>query len=159
MVRRTIFCLFLTFGIWGLCEMFTNLFQIRQVLLCRLSQVIGYSPTTIPRQKVLPQKWYAFKENGSCKKVSGRTVQLDEITVSSSSDQRKGTLEVILEFPTATDTEASTRDVWTSVELAAEPRRQNSCKPLRCACEILLLDNGIPTIHKEAMMGPDSRIG
>ena len=42
------------------------------------------------------------------KKVSGRTVQLDEITVSSSSDQRKETLEVIPEFPTATDTEAST---------------------------------------------------
>jgi hypothetical protein len=91
-----------------LCKMFTNLFQIRQVLLCRLSQVIGYSPTTIPRQKVLPQKRYTFKENGSCKKVSGRTVQLNEITVSSSSDQRKGTLEVIPEFPTVTDTEAST---------------------------------------------------
>ena len=41
-------------------------------------------------------------------KVSGRTVQLDEVTVSSSSGQRKETLEVIPEFPTATDTEAST---------------------------------------------------
>src|SRR3989337_3757854 len=80
MVRPTMFYLFLTFGIWGLCKMVTNLFQIRQVLLCRLSQVIGYSPTTIPRQRILPQKRYAFKENGSCKKVSGRTVQLDEIT-------------------------------------------------------------------------------
>ena len=78
------------------------------MLLRRLSQVIGYSSTTIPRHKVLPQKRYAFKENGSCKKVSARTVQLDEITISLSSDQRKGTLEVILEFPTATDTEAST---------------------------------------------------
>ena len=49
-----------------------------------------------------------FEENGSFKKVSGRTVQLDKITVSSSSDQRKETLEEIPEFPTATDTEVST---------------------------------------------------
>jgi hypothetical protein len=49
-----------------------------------------------------------FEGNGSFKKVSGRIVQLDEITVSSSSDQRKETLEVIPEFPTATDTEVST---------------------------------------------------
>ena len=31
---------------------------------------------------------------------------------------------MIPEFPTATDTEASTLDVWTSVELAAEQHRQ-----------------------------------
>ena len=89
----------------------------------------------------------------------GGQCKLDEITVSSSSGQRKGTLEVIPEYPTASDTEASTRNVWTSIELAAEPRRQGSCKPLRCANEILLLDNIIPTIHKEALMGPDSGIG
>ena len=66
---------------------------------------------------------------------------------------------MIPEFPTATGTEASTLDVWTSVELAAEQRRQSSRKPLRCANEILLLDNNIPMIHKEALMGPDSGIG
>ena len=141
MVHPTMLCLFLTFGIWGLCKIFTNLFQIRQVLLCRLSQVIGNSSTTIPRQKVCHQKWYAFKENGSYKKVSGRIVQLDEITICSSSDQRKETLEVIPEFPTATDTEASTWDVWTSVELAAEPRRQNSCKPPRCMIRLQRIYN------------------
>ena len=74
-------------------------------------------------------------------------MQLDEITVSSSSDQRKGTLEVIPEFPTTTDTEASTLDVWTSVELVAKQHRQSSCKPLTCANEILLLDNSIPMIQ------------
>ena len=85
-------------------------------------------------------------------------MRLDEITLSLSSVHRKETLEVISEFPTMTDTETSTWDVWTSVELAAEPRRQNSCKPLMCANEILLLDNSIPTIHKEELMGPDSGI-
>ena len=100
--------LFLTFGIWGLCKIFTNLFQIRPVLLCRLSQIIGYSSITIPRQKVCHKERYDFEENVSFKKVSGRTVQLDEITVSSSSGQGKETLEAIPEFPTATDTEAST---------------------------------------------------
>src|SRR3989337_3446829 len=61
MVCPTMFYLFLTFGIWGLCKKVTNLFQIRQVLLCRLSQVIGYSPTTIPRQKFLPQNGMLLK--------------------------------------------------------------------------------------------------
>lgn len=61
MVRPTMLCLFLTFGIWGLCKIFTNLFQIRQVLLCRLSQVIGNSSTTIPRQKVCHQERYDFE--------------------------------------------------------------------------------------------------
>ena len=60
MVRPTMLCLFLTFGIWGLCKIFTNLFQIRQVLLCRLSQIIGYSSTTIPRQKGLPPRTVCF---------------------------------------------------------------------------------------------------
>src|SRR3990170_1670442 len=108
MVHPTMLCLFLTFEIWGLCKIFTNLFQIRQVLLCRLSYFIGYSSITIPRQNCLPQIRYDFIGNGSYKKVSGRIVQLDEITVSSSSDQRKETLEVIPEFPTVTDTESST---------------------------------------------------
>ena len=91
-----------------MCKMFTTLFPIRQVLLCRLSQIIGYSSLTIPRQKFATKNGMILKKNVSCKKVSGRTVQLDEITVSWSSDQRKGTLEVIPEFPTATDTEVST---------------------------------------------------
>ena len=49
-----------------------------------------------------------FEENVSYKKLSGRTVQLNEIIESSSLGDRKETLEVIPEFPTATDTEAST---------------------------------------------------
>src|SRR3989337_2300256 len=122
-------------------------------------KLLGIPPPLYRGKKFCHKERYAFKENCSCKRVSGRTVQLDEIIVSSSSDQRKGTLEVIPEFPIATDTKASTGDVWTSVELAAERRRQNSCKPLMCAYEILLLDNSIPTIHKEALMGPDSGIG
>ena len=91
-----------------MCKMFTNLFQIRQVLLCRLSQIVGYSSITMPRQKVCHIERYDFEENVSCKRVSGRTVQLDEIIVSSSSGQSKETLEVILEFSTVTDMEAST---------------------------------------------------
>ena len=58
--------------------------------------------------KCLSHRVVYFEENVSCKRVSGRTVQLDEIIESSSLDQRKETLEVIPEFPTATDTEAST---------------------------------------------------
>jgi hypothetical protein len=49
-----------------------------------------------------------FEENVSCKRVSGRTVHLEEITEFLSSDQMKETLELVPEFPIATDMEAST---------------------------------------------------
>src|SRR3989337_4308608 len=84
---------------YGACvKYFTNLCQIRQMLLCRLSQIIRYSSITIPRQKVCHKERYDFEENVSYKKVSGRTVQIDEITVSSSLVHRKETLEVISKF-------------------------------------------------------------
>jgi hypothetical protein len=86
-------------------------------------KLLGIPPSLYRGKRFCHKERYDFEENGSFKKVSGRIVQLDEITVSSSLDQRKGTLEVIPGFPTATDMEASTCDVWTSVELAAEPRR------------------------------------
>ena len=71
--------------------------------------------------------------------MSGRTVQLDKIAESSWSGQRKGTIEVILEFPTTTDTKASTWDIETTVELAAELYRlENSYRPSGYADEILL---------------------
>ena len=71
-------------------------------------KLLGIPPPLYRGKRFCHKERYAFEENGSCKKVSGRSVQLDEIAVSSSSYQRKATLEVILEFPTATDTEAST---------------------------------------------------
>lgn len=93
------------------------------MLLCWLFQNVGYSSITTPRQSVCHIERCGFEEKVSCKRVSGRTVQLDEIREFSSSGQRKETPEVVPKFPTATDTEAPTCDVETSVELAAEPRR------------------------------------
>ena len=71
-------------------------------------KLLGIPPRLYRGKRFFHKERYAFEEKGSCKKVSGRTVQLDEIAISSSSDQWKGTLEVIPEFPTATDMEAST---------------------------------------------------
>ena len=55
--------------------------------------------------------------------MSGRTVQLDEITESSWPGQRKEMLEVVLEFPTTAGKKDSTWDIETSLELAVEPFR------------------------------------
>ena len=159
MVRQTMLHLFLTFGIWGLCKRLHTYSKSDKCYFVGYPKSLGIPPPLYRGKGFCHKNGMLLKRMVLVKKVSGRTVQLNKITVSSSSDQRKGTLEVIPEFPTATNTEASTWDVWTSVELAAEPRRQNSCKPLRCANEILLLNNSIPTIIKEAMMGPDSGIG
>ena len=45
--------------------------------------MVGYSSITTPRQIVLPQSAVIFEENVFCKRVSGRTVQLDKIAKSS----------------------------------------------------------------------------
>jgi hypothetical protein len=71
-------------------------------------KLLSIPPPLYRGKRFCHKERYDFEENGSCKKVSGRTVQLDEIIVSSSSGQGKETLEVIPVFPTATDTEAST---------------------------------------------------
>ena len=71
-------------------------------------KLLGIPPPLYRGKRFCHKERYAFEENGSCKKVTGRTVQLDEITVSSSSGQRKETLEVIPKFPTAADMETST---------------------------------------------------
>src|SRR3989337_2238301 len=69
--------------------------------------LLGIPPSLYRGKNVCHKERYDFEENGSFKRVSGRTVQLDEITVSSLSRQRKETVEAIPEFPPATDTEAS----------------------------------------------------
>src|SRR4051812_12425587 len=99
MVRPTMLYLFLTFGIWGLCKRLQTYSKSEKCYFVGYPKSLGIRPTTIPRQRFFATNRYAFKENSSFKKVSGRIVQLDEITVSSSSGQRKETLEVILEFP------------------------------------------------------------
>src|SRR3989337_1451408 len=126
MVRPTMLYIFLTFGIWGLCKRLQTYSKSDKCYFVGYPKLLGIPPSLYRGKNVCHKERYDFEENSSCKRVSGRTVQLDEITVSSSSGQRKETLEVIPEFPTATDTKASTWDVWTSIELAAEPRRQNS---------------------------------
>ena len=100
--------LFLTFGIWGLCKRLQTYSKSDKCYFVGYPKLLGIPPPLYRGKRFCHKERYAFEENGSCKKVSGRTVQLDEITVSSSSGQRKETLEVIPEFPTATDTEVST---------------------------------------------------
>ena len=102
------FCPFLTFGIWGLCKRLQTYSKSDKSYFVGYPKKLGIPPSLYRGKRFCHKEWYAFEENGSCKRVSGRTVQLDEIIVSSSSDQRKETLEVIPEFPTATDMEVST---------------------------------------------------
>jgi hypothetical protein len=58
-------------------------------------KLLGIPPSLYRGKKVCHIERYVFEENVSCKRVRGRAVQLNEITVSSSSGQRKETLEVI----------------------------------------------------------------
>ena len=108
MVRPTMLYLFLTFGIWGLNKRLQTYSKLDKCYFVGYPNLLGIPAPLYRGKKFSHKERCDFEENCSFKKVSERIVQLDEITVSSSLDQRKGTLEVIPEFPTATDMEAST---------------------------------------------------
>ena len=105
----------------GICKVFTT--KIGLKLLRRLSQNVGYFSYHQTQDKSVCHKRWNSRESVSCEKVSGRTVQLDEIGESSSLGQSSATPEVVLEFPIMTEMKATTCVVETSVKLAAEPRR------------------------------------
>src|SRR3954464_8695816 len=77
------YCLFLKFGYMRhMFDILKNPNQISATLL-RLYQKVWYSSITTPKQKCLLFRMVCFDEIVSCKRVSGRTVQLVKIVESS----------------------------------------------------------------------------
>ena len=106
-------------------------------------------------------------ENGSflekeflSKEVSGRKVELDEVTVPSLELESSSSQKTILVMPTPTREEANDNDHETSDQVTTEPRRSTrACSaPVygNPVLEVMLLDHDELANYEDAMMSPDS---
>ena len=95
------------------------------------------------------------------KEVSGRKVELDEVTVPSPELENSSSLKSVPMIPTPISEEANDDDHETSDQVTTEPRRSTIVwstpewygNPI---LEVMLLDHNEPTNYEEAMMSPDS---
>ena len=93
--------------------------------------------------------------------MSGRKVELDEITVSTPLLESSSSQEPVPVTTTPISEEANDNDHETSDQVTTEPRRSTRVRsaPERYGnpiLEVMLLDQGEPTNYEEVMMSPDS---
>ena len=93
--------------------------------------------------------------------MSGRKVELDEITVSTPLLESSSSQEPVPVTPTPISEEANDIDHETSDQVSTEPRRSTRVRSApewygNPVLEVMLLDHDEPTNYEEAMMSPDS---
>ena len=95
------------------------------------------------------------------KEVSGRKVELDEVTVPSPELENRSSLKSVPVISTPISEEANDDDHETSVQVTTEPRRSSRVRSApewygNPVLKVMLLDHDKPTNYEEAMMSPDS---
>ena len=93
--------------------------------------------------------------------MSGRKVELDEVTVPAPLLESSSSQKLVPVIPTPISDEANDDDHETSDQVTNEPRRSTRvCSALEWygnpILDVILLDNDEPTNYEEAMMSPDS---
>ena len=95
------------------------------------------------------------------KEVSGRKVELDEVTVPAPLLESSSSQKSVPVTPTPISEEANDDDHVTSDQVTTEPRRSTRVRSApewygNPVLEVMLLDHDEPTNYEEAMMSPDS---
>ena len=93
--------------------------------------------------------------------MSGRKVELDEVTVPSPELECSTSQKIVPVIPTPISEEVNDDDHETSDQVSAEHRRSTRVRSAPVwygnpVLEIMLLDHDEPTNYEEAMMSPDS---
>ena len=93
--------------------------------------------------------------------MSGRKVELDEVTVPAPLLESSSSQKTVSVTPTPVSEEANEDDHVTSDQVTTEPRRSIRVRSARewygnPVLEVMLLDHDEPTNYEEAMMSPDS---
>ena len=93
--------------------------------------------------------------------MSGRKVELDEVTVPAPLLESSTSQKPVYVTPTPISEEANDDDHETSDQVATKPRRSSRVRSALEGCgnhvlEVMLLDHDEPTNYEEAMMSPDS---
>ena len=93
--------------------------------------------------------------------MSGRKVELDEVTVPAPLLESSASQKTVFVTPTPISEEANDTDHETSEQVTTEPRRSTRVRSApewydNPILEVMLLDHDKPTNYEEAMMSPDS---
>ena len=93
--------------------------------------------------------------------MSGRKVELDEVTVPAPLLESRSSQKSVPVTPTPISEEANDDDHETSDQVTTEPRRSTRVRSApewygNPVPEVMLLDHDEPTNYEEAMMSPDS---
>ena len=122
---------------------------------------MGTPSITDPKAKLLLLKFGNFLEKEFlAKEVSGRKVELDEVTVSTPLLESSSSQEPVPVTTTPISEEANDDDHETSYQVFTEPRRSSRVQSTpewygNPILEIMLLDHDEPMNYEEAMMSPD----
>ena len=95
------------------------------------------------------------------KEVSGRKVELDEVTIPYPELENSSSLKSVPVIPTPISEEANDDDHETSDQVVTEPRRSTRVRSAlewygNPVLEVMLLDHDELMNYEEAMMSPDS---
>ena len=93
--------------------------------------------------------------------MSGRKVELDEVTIPSPLFESSSSQKLVPVIPTPISEEANDDDHETSNQVTIEPRRSTRARSApewysNPVLEVMLLDHDEPTNYEEAMMSPYS---
>ena len=125
-------------------------------------ETIGYTFYHRSEGKIFVAKIGSFLEKEFLlKEVSGRKVELDEVTVPAPLLESSPSQEPVPVTTTPISEEANDIDHETSDQVSTEPRRSTIIRSApewygNAILEVILLDHDEPTNYEEAMMSPDS---
>ena len=128
-------------------------------------ETIGYTFYHRSKGKIFVAKIGSFLEKEFLsKEVSGRKVELDEITISTPLLESSSSQEPVPVTTTPNSEEASAIDHETSEQVSTELRRSTRVRSAlewygNPILEVMLLDHGEPTNYEEEMMSPDPQNG
>ena len=93
--------------------------------------------------------------------MSGRKVELDEVTIPAPLLENSSSQKPVPVTPTPISEEANDIDHETSDQITTEPRRSTRVRSApewygNPVLEVMLLDHDEPTNYEEAMVSPDS---
>ena len=123
---------------------------------------MGTPSITDPKDKTFVAKNGSFLEKEFLsKEVSGRKVELDEVTVPAPLLESSTSQKTVSVTPTPVSEEANDDNHETSEQDTTEPRRSTRVRSApewydNPFLEVMLLDHDEPTNYEEAMMSPDS---
>ena len=124
-------------------------------------EIVGYTFYHRSEGKFVADNRSFLEKEFLSKEVSGRKVELDEVTVPAPLLESSKSQKPVSVTPTPISEEANDIDHETSDQVTTEPRRSSRVRsaPKWCSnhvLEVMLLDHDEPTNYEEAMMNPDS---